>query len=360
MPARTTHSSVLTAVTLTALTFAVFAGSTHLASLAQAQSNTPPSGSSETTLTAIPPRLGDDNSLKAKPGEKIQASVRVRNSSNQTIQVRSQVSDFIVDENGETPIPVTDEEVSNRWSLASWVILSPEVQVLQPREIGTVTVIIEIPEDALPGGHYAMITHQPDGSGATEFNLEASSPESASLLQQRVGTLVYLMVEGPINEQAFIRDLTFPKFTEYGPVPFSFVVDNQSDIHVHPQVAVEIYDIFGRKVETIAVEGKNVFPFIGREFESQWDRVWGWGFYRAKVVMSYGTHGQVAMAMTSFWLLPITLVIGGILLLLAISAIFIAVRRHMKHRQGDDRKKVEILEKRLKELESDQFKRFDQ
>ena len=106
----------------------------------------------QVTLTAIPPRYGDDNSLLLQPGEKTQVQVRVRNSSPKTLPITTLATDFILDVDGETPIPVT-ENVSNRWSLANWLTVVPQSQVLQPQETGVVNILIEVPEDALPGGH---------------------------------------------------------------------------------------------------------------------------------------------------------------------------------------------------------------
>ena len=309
------------------------------------------------SLTAIPPRLGEDLSLKVKPGEKIQTSVRVRNGSSEMMTVKSLAQDFIVDMGGETPIPVKDN-VSNRWSLASWLILTPSVHEVQPGDIATVNIIIDVPEDALPGGHYAMITHQPS-SGSDALPEYDMGQTPAATLQQRVGTLLYVAVDGPINEAAFIRELNFPKFTEYGPVPFSFTVDNQSDIHISPQIGIEIYNLFGKKVETIDMTSKNIFPFIARDFEGEWDRIWGFGPYTAKAVMSYGSTGQLAMATTTFWLLPITILMAIVITLLAIIAVIIVIRRHLLHRRGGEQAQIEMLESKVSELEQEKLKQFE-
>lgn len=320
----------------------------------------------QSSLTAIPPRLGEDRSLKVKPGSKVQTSVRVRNGSSETLTIKSQAQDFIVGQNGSTPLPI-DNEVSNRWSLASWMMLTPNVQEVAPGEIATVNVVIEAPANALAGGHYAMITHElSDGTTSSAADaLEAIQPQfklnrqSASVLQQRVGTLIYLAVDGPINEAAFVRELDFPQFSEFGPVPFSFLVDNQSDIHISPEIGVEIYNLLGRKVETIELEGNNVFPFIARDFSSEWDRVWGFGLYTAKVVMSYGEGGQVAQATTKFWLLPVTIILAALIVLLVLIAIGMVVRRHLLHRSDNERGRVEELEAKVRELEEEKLKQFD-
>ena len=86
------------------------------------------------TLTAIPPRVGDLEPLRIAPGEKEQVQLRVRNNSNTAITVRSVAQDFILDLDGETPIPLTlTEDTNSRWSLADWLVVAPNQQTIQPQ-----------------------------------------------------------------------------------------------------------------------------------------------------------------------------------------------------------------------------------
>lgn len=340
---------------LLAITFGVVAmtSSSVFTSVAHAQApviNT----DNQLVLTAIPPRMGEDGTLRLKPGDKTQVTLRVRNSSTQTIEIKTLARDFIIGEDGSTPIPV-DSAVSNRWSLANWLTIVPNLQTLDPDELAGVSVLIEVPEDALPGGHYAMIMHSPNIDTA-EINAENSAA-----ITQEVGTLLYVIVEGPINEQAFIRDFQFNEgnFAEFGPVPFNFVIENESDVHIRPQLNVEIFDFIGRKVATLQPETKNIFPLTSREFNGEWDQIWGTGYYNAQLTASYGTQGSVIMAKTSFWLLPIKLVITVIILILTLIAILISIHRHMAHRRDDRNKKISVLEDKLKELESEKLKKFE-
>ncbi len=294
------------------------------------------------TLTAIPPRLGDDFQLKAKPGEKIQTSVKIRNASSEPITISSYMEDFILDEDGETPVPIT-EQVSNRWSLASWAVVSPENQVIPPLTTASVNLIIDVPADALPGGHYGMILHEPVNGNPEENGAQSS-------VSQRVGTLVYFLVEGPINEDALVRDFSIPQLTEKGPVPFSLMVENMSDIHISPQIKVDIYNMFNKKVDTISVDSKNVFPFVAREFKGEWNRVWGMGPYTAEVTMSYGSNGQIAMAKTQFWLFPLKLVIAVTAAAILLLLILIMIGKYSSRRQKYNKQKIENLERELNEL----------
>ncbi len=300
-------------------------------------------------LVAIPPRLGDDGLLKAKPGERIDATVKVRNNSDKTVTVGSIVRDFILAEDGQTPL-VIEEPVSSRWSLASWVTLAPSSSVLAPNQTAVLSMVIEVPEDALPGGHYAMVLHEPQ-TEVVRGEETTDTTKSISAVNPRVGTLLYLTVDGPINEQAFLRNLSFPRFSEYGPVAYNFSVENLSDVHIKPGLSLEIRNLFGKVVERKPLDTKNVFPLTTRHFTGQWDRIWGLGYYNARLVMNYGTGGQVASLATGFWLFPITLVLAIIVGLLTLIALIIAVRRHLVYRQKQQAERIKELESRVEELE---------
>ncbi|NCN06250.1 MAG: DUF916 domain-containing protein [Candidatus Pacebacteria bacterium] len=301
--------------------------------------------SDDVSITAIPPRLGEDNTLKLQPGEKTQIEVRARNSSNHPITIKSSALDFIVGEDGVTPVPYEGKvSENNRWSLASWLTVAPGQQTLQPNESGIVSVVIEVPEDALPGGHYAMVVHQPNTGG---LDGEAGS---GSGVNQRVGTLLYVIVDGPINEAAFIRDFNFTDFLEFGPVPFSFAVENESDVHIRPQMNIDIYNLFGKKVSSIQPGTKNIFPYESRSFSGEWEQIWGTGPYTAKLTMSFGQQGAVVIARTSFWLLPVKLLIAIITLIGVLIIAGISIRRHIIHRKTDQAARIQELESQVNEL----------
>lgn len=278
------------------------------------------------TLTAIPPRLGDDGDIFIKPGEKFQTSVRVTNNSEKNLDVESFVQDFIIGDDGFTPIPV--KEGNNRWSLAEWVTLTPSNQTLKPRETGVVNVLIEVPEDALPGGHFAIITHQP-----AIGRVEAGAGNSTSGVTQRVGTLLYVRVDGDIKESAFIHDFRFkPDIAEFGPMNFFYELENQSDVHIKPAASVEMFNMFGKKVADLQVEPNNVFPGAKRSFTGVWSVSWGFGPYKAVLTVPYGTMGGVATATTTVWLLPLSIIIATLILILAIVTSVVVIKRHLAYR----------------------------
>lgn len=274
---------------------------------------------SNLSLTATPVRLGDDFSISLKPGEKKQVQIKVRNGSEETVALESKANDFLVAEDGFTPILVDAKQVDSRWSLVSWLTLVPAEHKLASEEVAVVNVLIEVPQDALPGGHYAMIYHRPLNS--------ATITESGSGISQRVGTLLYVMVEGDINEEAYISNFNWPKFLENGPVDFSLKVDNQSDIHINTKPVLKIYNLFGKEVANIEVEARNVFPKSEREFAGSWNKVWGLGYYKAVVEATYGSQGRVMTATAGLYLIPVKIILLVLIIALIITILFISLKK---------------------------------
>jgi len=276
------------------------------------------------TLTVKPVRIGDDNSLLLAPGEKKQIQVKVENNSEMDLEIESQVFDFIVDEDGSTPIPVTDQ-LDNRWSLASWITLAPAFNYLQAGGSATVNVLIEVPENASPGGHYAMVLHSPNFTGVED--------QTGAGISQRAGTLIYVLVDGVINESAYVSLFKIPNFLEKGPVPMEIKIRNESDIHITPTPKIIIKNIFGKEVASFALDSKNVFPFTERDFSDVWVKKWGFGPYTLLLEAAYGIQGQVMTAQSVIWLVPVTIIIIILLSILLIVAVVMMFKKKKENRQ---------------------------
>lgn len=300
-------------------------------------------------LMALPPRIGDDGTLVVQPGATIQLSARVRNTSGTAVTVQSLVEDFVIGEDGKTPIPVA-ELTSSRWSLAQWIQIPTASNSVGVGQTVEVPFVIQVPQDALPGGRYAMIMHQIAGA-AGETAGQSTGGQAA--INQRVGSLVYLRVDGPITEDANIRNLSVPSVIEYGPVPITFEIENLSDVHIRPATTLTVTNWLGKEVDNFSVETMNIFPFSQREFATEWQHMWGFGKYTVKVETSYGSTGKVVMAMASFWMIPYTIILGGSLMIVALIGIYVATRRHLSHRNDVTRQHIELLEEKIKHLETE-------
>jgi hypothetical protein len=266
-------------------------------------------------ITAIPPRLEIDN---VDPGEVIAEQLKVRNEGDSQIALEVKVQDFIVSDGNGTPLPVEDD-VSNRWAASLWITVSPQKVVLNPGETKTLDLVAVIPEDAHPGGHYAIVFYSP----AENISLEQTSLS----VSPNVGTLTYFTVSGDVSEDARVSKMDVNKFQEYGPIKIDTEVLNLSDVHLKPQGVIKIYDMLGNLKTTLALEEKNIFPGVSRLYENNWQQKWGLGKYKANLEASYGSQGKLLSATVFFWIVPWRIITIAILVVVLITLLIVYFKR---------------------------------
>ncbi len=284
-------------------------------------------------LSAIPPRL----EIIAKPGETITKIIKVRNESKLEKIISTNIKDFIVIDNDGTPLQVDDQDLSNRWAAASWIQVSNDKLKLKPGETRNLNVTVIVPDNALPGGHYAMILHSP--------NNDTLLSQTGAIIQTNVGTLVYITVPGNINESAKINDFSAPNFSEYGPINFKAVITNLSDIHITPQAFIKVTNLLGLKTANLALNTINIFPYTSREFTATLNKQLMLGRFKAVLTAAYGNTGQIATSTIFFWVIPYKLIIT----LVAILTIIILIIK-LKQISQPSSPKIEQLEHELETL----------
>jgi len=266
-------------------------------------------------ITAIPPRL-EINSVN--PGQVVAEQLKVRNEGDSQITLEVKVQDFIVNDSDGTPIPV-GEDVSNRWAASLWITVSPQKIALNPGETKTLDLVAVVPEDAHPGGHYAVVFYSP----IENISLEQTS----SSVAPNVGTLTYFTVAGDISEDARVSKMDINKFQEYGPIKIDTEIINLSDIHLKPQGVIKIYDMLGSLKTTLALEEKNIFPGVSRLYENNWQQKWGLGKYKANLEASYGDQGKLLTATVFFWIVPWRVITIAILVVVLIALLIVYFKK---------------------------------
>jgi len=251
-------------------------------------------GQEKLSMTAIPPRL----EIEALPGGTVQESLRIRNETGTDQAYKVIVADFIVTGNQGTPIPVT-EAVSGRWSLASWISVSPK-QILVPAGQTTgVDLIISVPQDGLPGGHYAMVTYAPIAEGSLAQGTGAQ-------ISPQVGSLVYLKVIGDVTEAVNLKEFKADnKFKHYGPTPIMAEIENLGDIHLRPIGKLTVTNWLGDETYSAELEEKNIFPFASRTYDWTVPGKWHLGRYAARLTAQAGDAAIPLTGLIYFWIVPV-------------------------------------------------------
>lgn len=289
-------------------------------------------------ISAIPPRL----EITALPGKTISKEIKVRNESNVERILSTSVKDFIVTDDKGTPIQLdSDASQNNRWAASSWIHISETKIKLKAGETKSLILTVIVPDNALSGGHYAMVLHSPKN--------ETILTQTGSAVETNVGTLVYITVPGDIKQNAQIKDFSAPKFLEFGPVKFISNITNLSDIHIAPDGVIAITNWFGGNTANMALDKINIFPNTSRTFNNILDKKWLFGRYKAQILAGYGTAGGSLVATVFFWVIPWRLVIL-ILVVIALIIALIVLNKNKPHRQSHET--VEDLEKELEDLKN--------
>lgn len=263
--------------------------------------------------------------LSADPGETINTKIYIRNDLERTETYYPQFEAYTT-KGGETPV-----FFKQNYGLPTWIKTNPSQVTLGPQESSEVPVIIKVPEDAEPGGHYAVIfwsSAPPDEKGGVS-------------IVTRVGALVLLEVSGDMVDSAEIVEFKAPtKFFTHLPVTFTYNLKNDGNTYVLPDGKVVIKNIFGKTAATLEanptashvlpdktrtivtanwepeggmpkIEGEGFFPDIKRELKG-----FAFGYYRANLALEYGKQEiKTLQANFGFWVLPWRVLMLSILVL---------------------------------------------
>lgn len=241
------------------------------------------------------------------PGEPTSFTLQVHNVTNFPLPIKGFVKNLNVQ---SEELEKTDKE---RLDASQWFVIEEPDFILQPDQLRTVKGIIQTPADATPGGHYATIYFQP------LVPEEALSPAMA-YVNAKVGVLAFLIVKGDIEQKAELAEpLHTTGLVRHGPIKFTFAIRNTGNVHLMPTARLMIYDVRGRKVETLKTPIGLTLPNSTKQYTVEWKGGSRLGKYRAELVVSYGPENtELPKTTANFWIMPwieiltISLLIAGI------------------------------------------------
>jgi len=259
--------------------------------------------------------------LTANPGDTLKNKIKVYNPTDNIISIKMEVEDFRpIGEVGQV-IVTPEEEIT--YSLKRWVKTEPAEFTLEPKETKFVDFILEVPENAEPGGKYGSVLATTTGAIGMEI--------TGTAVAQKVGALVLLTVSGEVVEDLTVKEFISPSFLEYGPVPFTIRFENRGTVHVRPRGFVTIFNWRGKKVSNVEFPQLNVIPGAIRKIDTSWKNKWLLGKYTATLVGSYGTANlPFNPPVLTFWVFPWKIALGIFLALILILLFFYKTRKRWR------------------------------
>ena len=224
----------------------------------------------------------------------------------------------------------TDFETVNKYTeLYQWVKFPKANFRLAPDESIEVPYEIVAPNDARPGGHYAVIF--------AETQPPEDSTGQSVARKKRVGSLVYASAAGEVQERGSSEGLITKFWQKDSPLQADFLATNDGNTHYELTSDVVYKNIFGQSVHG-AKQTKIIMPGTTRRVTSQWENPPMFGVFKVEGTVSY-LGKQDTLQTRYIILLPMKVLIGIALLLAALVVWFVrkkqvAKKKPLKRSQG--------------------------
>lgn len=303
----------------------------------------------ELSTTISPPSF----ELTANPGDRLEQVIRITNNSSNTVTYTAEVQKFIVqglegsviiDDEGN--VDNTDETITN------WVYVDPQEFTLDAGEQRQVLYILDIPENAPPGGHFGSLLFQPkivqaqEATGAQTLTTTAAliilTVAGEALEKGSVSSFEAETFDGSWDRLELTDGRIIPRplnrtseseqrnYFSSGPIALNLIIKNEGNVHWRPQGTVTFHNIFGQKVDEVNVNPLNVFPGGERRITVLWPKENFWGFrYSAKFIAQYGSKNQTISAETSFFAFPFVTTLILFITVITILTILITLRKRL-------------------------------
>lgn len=267
--------------------------------------------------------------LVINKGETKIMTINLQNVTGAEATFKAIINDFVAgkDEKGQPALILDDNEYAPTRSLKKHILDIPNV-TLKANETKEIKVSISIPSNATAGGYF----------GAVRFALASSDGGQSVTLSASVGSIILVKVPGEIKEKMDINSFDVRRGAEgvggsalfttnkdlYAVVRFK----NYGDVHEQPFGKIEVKQ--GKKlVQSIEINNTdpkgNVLPDSIRRFNVKLDKIGSFGKYTVIGNFGYGENGQLLSATTSFWVIPIALVVGVIVAIILVLALIIGL-----------------------------------
>ncbi|MBI3638286.1 hypothetical protein HY227_00905 [Candidatus Wolfebacteria bacterium] len=245
----------------------------------------------------------------ANPGDTISGTLFLMNEESET-RTFYPVFEKFTENNGERQF--FPSEASD---LAEWFKSTPSV-TLKPQEQKTLPFAINVPKNASPGGHYAVIWW-------STAPANSKSSEQVAIVT-RAGILVYLRVSGDIKESGEIADFSTNNNKSFFwglPVNFNVLFKNNGNVHLKPQGEIKIKNLFGMTETVLPVNpyGLIALPQSEKGISAKWESGFVFGPYQAQLQLAYGENKTQIAKNIWIFVTPIKTLIAVIIALLLIT-----------------------------------------
>lgn len=266
--------------------------------------------------------------LVIQPGSSKTVSVFVQNVTNATETLKVVKNDFVAS-NDETGAPalLLNGQSNDKHGLKQFMTTVPTITVGKGQQ-KEVKVTITIPKGTAGGGYFGAVRFVPTNGGSANSNVSLSGS---------VGSLILVSVPGNVTEKLTLVSLDArqgdtPKTVFTSGKNISAVVRFQNEGNIQEQPFGKVLLKKGNKtIGSYEINGGsqpgNVLPDSIRRFSVDLKGVGSFGEYTLEGNFGYGSNGQLLTGKTTFYVIPLPLIIAAIVVILIILFLIFGVPR---------------------------------
>lgn len=249
--------------------------------------------------------------LEIAPGGNEKITVSLKNVSGGDITARAQVNDFTSDGESGEPKVIPDSTVESPNSIRKFLSGADDV-ILKKDEKKDFDINISVPAGTPAGAYYGILRYTAVPGG------EEIPGEGKVALTASVGTLILIQVPGNITEQIQVRNIRAFKddsaksFFLSPPNKVKTEIKNTGNSFAKPfgrlSVTKGSKEVYSFELNNIDPKS-NILPGSVRTFTDDLKNVKSPGRYTITGNISHGRGGEVITYKSSFWYVPVWLII---------------------------------------------------
>lgn len=213
-------------------------------------------------------------------------------------------------------------ELNERTEAYQWVQFEKTRLDLQPNQRTEIAYTMTVPENATPGGHYAVLFAETQPS---------EDDQSSVARKKRVGSLLYITVSGDLVHNGSLASWEVNNFQTKSPVASLVRIENSGNVHFVANASVTYSNLFGKKQFEHNQE-MIILPGTTRRLAVNWSEPPLFGIYKASGSVDFLDKTE---NLEEKWIIYIpTSVLWAIGGLIAAIIVVLSAKRHIKKKSN--------------------------
>lgn len=210
-------------------------------------------------------------------GSEIKDAIVLKNLGDQTEKIKLYATDSTSNQAGSF---VSKLETETQKTVGLWTKLEKNEVTVEPNQTVEVGFSIKIPEQISPGEYFGSIIKEdlntPDCTGSSCGNIQ---------IKTRTGNRIYLTVPGELKPDIRLSGFSSKPSGENTIFKFTFV--NKGNVSFQPQATINIYNFWGKKVDSLTNILGQSLPGTTIEPQLAWNHNGKFGQFKVQVEINY-------------------------------------------------------------------------